>query len=281
MGYMLVATVLFSVMQVLVKYLDQYPFYELIFFRSIVSILICFVSLRKMKIPVLGNNKKLLVLRGLFGTASLCCFFYSLKHAPIGSVVTIVNIKPFLILIVGYLLLKEKVSPIQIFFFLISFLGIVMVKEFDAEMQLIPLLTTIGAAFFAAIAHTIVRMLRTTDHPLVIIFYFTVIAGPVVFPFTLMYGKLPLELIDCLLLLSIGVITHFAQYFLTKAYQSDQVSRVSYFYYLGIVFAILFGVMIFDESYSYNTIYGLVAIVLGIVLNVLYTVSKKSSMVGG
>ncbi len=228
-----------------------------------------------MKIPVLGNNKKLLVLRGLFGTASLCFFFYSLKHAPIGSVVTIVNIKPFLILIVGYFLLKEKIRPIQGFFFVISFVGIVMVKEFDTDMQLMPLLTTIGAAFFASIAHTIVRMLRTTDHPLVIIFYFTVIAGPVVLPFTLIDGKLPLELIDWFLLLSIGLITHFAQYFLTKAYQSDEVSRVSYFYYLGIVFAILFGVVFFDESYSYNTIYGLLIIVLGIILNVLYTARKK------
>lgn len=277
MRYMLFATLLFSVMQVLVKYLEEYPYFELIFFRSIISLFISIGTIKSLNISLFGNNKRLLILRGLFGTASLSCFFYSLKHAPMGSVVTIVNIKPFLILLVAYFLLKEKIKPIQFLFFFISFIGIVMVKEFDNEVELLPLLTTIGAAFFAAIAHTIVRILRTTDHPVVIIFYFTLIAGPAVLPFTLLYGKMPTEIIDWILLVSIGVITHFAQFYLTKAYQSEEVAKISYLYYLGIVFAVGFGIIIFNETYNTNTVFGLLTIVGGIILNVIYSSKKPST----
>lgn len=277
MRYMLFATLLFSVMQVLVKYLEEYPYFELIFFRSIISLFISIGTIKSLNISLFGNNKRLLILRGLFGTASLSCFFYSLKHAPMGSVVTIVNIKPFLILLVAYFLLKEKIKPIQFLFFFISFIGIVMVKEFDNEVELLPLLTTIGAAFFAAIAHTIVRILRTTDHPVVIIFYFTLIAGPAVLPFTLLYGKMPTEIIDWILLISIGVITHFAQFYLTKAYQSEEVAKISYLYYLGIVFAVGFGIIIFKETYNTNTVFGLLTIVGGIILNVIYSSKKPST----
>lgn len=277
MRYMLFATLLFSVMQVLVKYLEEYPYFELIFFRSIISLFISIGTIKSLNISLFGNNKRLLILRGLFGTASLSCFFYSLKHAPMGSVVTIVNIKPFLILLVAYFLLKEKIKPIQFLFFFISFIGIVMVKEFDNEVELLPLLTTIGAAFFAAIAHTIVRILRTTDHPVVIIFYFTLIAGPAVLPFTLLYRKMPTEIIDWILLVSIGVITHFAQFYLTKAYQSEEVAKISYLYYLGIVFAVGFGIIIFNETYNTNTVFGLLTIVGGIILNVIYSSKKPST----
>ena len=156
--YMVLATILFSVVQVLVKYLDNYPFFELIFFRSIVSLVISVIVIKKGKISLLGNNKLFLILRGLFGTVSLCCFFYSIKHAPIGTVVTIVNIKPFLILIVAFFVLGEKFKLIQILFFFISFIGIVIINNFDNSIGVLPIVTTILAAFFASIIVSFIKL---------------------------------------------------------------------------------------------------------------------------
>lgn len=273
---MLFATLLFSVMQVLVKYMTHFPFYELIFFRAITSFIISIFSLRTLNISVWGNNKTLLIFRGVFGVASLSCFFYALQHAPLASVITIVNIKPFLILLVASVVLKEKVSPIQLLFFVISFVGILMVKGFDSRIDTFTLLAILGAALFASIAHTIVRKLKDSDHPLVIIFYFTFVTLPLIGPFAIRDWVMPSAVSEWLMLLSIGLVTHFAQYFLTKAYQSDNVAKISIFYYLGIVFALGFGHFLFDEKYTMLTLAGMGVIIGGIVLNVWY--SKNHSV---
>ena len=104
--YMLYSTFFFSFMQLLVKKMDYIPFFEIIFFRAIIS---CFISggmILQEGVSFWGNNKKLLLLRGLFGTASLTSFFYALHHVPLGSAITIVNIKPFLIARSAAILIK-------------------------------------------------------------------------------------------------------------------------------------------------------------------------------
>ena len=273
---MLIATLLFSIMQVLVKLMGDFPFYQLIFARALTSLVISLLTLKQLKISVWGNDKKALIMRGVFGALSLNCFFYALQHAPLGSVVTIVNIKPFLILLVSAIVLKEKFSPVQLIFFGLSFLGIVIIKGFDTRVDPSTLLAILGAALFASIAHTIVRKLKDSDHPIVIIFYFSLIVLPLITVQTIQNWHMPVNLLQWGGLLSIGIITHFGQYFLTKAYQSDNIAKISIFYYLGIVFAFFFGLVFFDEQYNWQTSIGLLVIVSGIGLNILY--SKKQSL---
>lgn len=264
--YMLFSTFFFSFMQLLVKKLDYIPFFEIIFFRAIVS---CFISggtILKEGYSFFGNDKKLLLLRGLFGTASLTSFFYALHHVPLGSAITIVNIKPFLILLIASFFLKEKITLKQWGFFLLSFLGIVIVKGFDSRIDTWGLLSVIGAAGFAAVAHTLVRKLRATDKPIVIIFYFTLVTLPIITPFTVMYWVQPTGA-DWLMLLLIGVVTHFGQLFLTKAYQTSEMNKVSNIYYLGIVFAMVYGYFFFDETFSLEVIIGLLLVITGVLLN--------------
>ncbi len=269
MLYMLAATLLFSVMQVFVKQLDYIPYYELIFFRALVSFVLCLGTIKVKKLSLFGNNKKMLLLRGFFGTASLTCFFYALQHVPLGSTVTIVNIKPFLILVVASVLLKEHFKWQQALFFIISFIGILVIKGFDERISTIGLITILAAAFFASIAHTIVRLLRTTDKPVVILFYFTLVTLPFVTPFTISNWVTPVG-IDWISAISLGLITHFAQLLLTKAYQSEKIASVSNLHYLGIVYAIGFGYFFFDEKYTWQAAIGISIILIGIFLNIRF-----------
>lgn len=273
---MLISTVLFSLMQLLVKKLDHIPFFEIIFFRAIISFFISGYSVYQLKLSPWGNNKKMLVLRGLFGTASLTSFFYALHHVPLGTAITIVNIKPFLILLIASFVLKESISPKQWVFFLISFIGIIIVKGFDTRIDALGLASVLGAAVFAAVAHTIVRYLRNTDHPVVIIFYFTVVTLPLILPFTIWYWVQPLGY-DWLMLLVIGVVTHFGQLFLTKAYQSTEMNKVSNIYYLGILFAMVYGYFFFDETFTSEVLIGLLLVVVGVLLNINF---KKKLLEG-
>lgn len=265
---MVYATFFFSFMQVLVKYVDL-PISQIILMRAGVSFVLCAITIYIKKEPFLGNNKPWLIARGMFGVASLSCFFYAIHHAPLGSVVTIVNIKPFIVLFIASVFLKEKVLKRQWLFFLVSFLGIVVIKGVDYNIENKAFLAILGAAFFAGCAHTIVRKLKASDKAEVILLYFTFITIPVVLPFAIYYWQSP-STTEWIALFGIGFITHMGQLFLTKAYQVDNVAKVSNIYYLGIAFAIFFGIVLFDEVYSTKVWAGICLVLLGILLNVFY-----------
>ena len=66
------ASLFFSIMTVCVKKIDErIPIYELVFFRSLISLLITSIIIRKKNINPWGNNKTLLILRGVLGTIAL------------------------------------------------------------------------------------------------------------------------------------------------------------------------------------------------------------------
>ena len=54
--------------QNLISNVQKYPIPEIILFRSIITFVMCYVIIRAKGIPVLGNNKKWLIVRGVFGT---------------------------------------------------------------------------------------------------------------------------------------------------------------------------------------------------------------------
>ena len=130
---MLLATFIFAVMNVLIKYLPNIPAIEIILFRSIVSLVISVTSLSLQKIPLFGKNKKVLLLRGLAGALALMMFFTTLQHIPLASAVTLMFLGPIFTAILGIWIVKEKVATLQWVFFGISFLGILLIKGFDSR----------------------------------------------------------------------------------------------------------------------------------------------------
>jgi drug/metabolite transporter (DMT)-like permease len=269
----LLAGIFFSVMNLGVKFLSHIPAIEIVFFRSLISLIITWQMLRKQKISMLGNNKTVLFLRGIFGIAALSLFFYTLQEMPIASAVTFQQLSPIFTSILAIFLLKENVKLPQWLFFVIAFAGVALIKGFDSNINTLQFAAAIGSAFFSALAYNMVRKLKDTDHPLVVVFYFPLIALPFSGFFSYMYWVMP-QGIEWLILLGIGVATQIAQVNLTKALQMEKVGTVSIVQYLTVVYAIFFGYTLFGEALLHTTIAGIVLVITGVVLNLLY--SKKS-----
>ncbi len=275
--YMLLATVLFTIMQGLVKYLDNVSHYHLIFARSVFSFVVCYYQIRKLKISPFGNDKKNLFFRGLTGAISLTMFFYAIQHMPMASVIAIVDIKPLLIIIVAFFILGEKFRKIQLLFLGVSFVGVLLIKGFDDRIEIIPFMAAIGAAVFASFSHTLIRKLRNSDKPEVILFYFTFITLPIVTPLMIWNWTMP-QGWDWLILFLVGLLTHLAQLCLMKAFKHETVSNLSPLYYLGIVTAFIIGYFFFDETYDSQALYGIGLVIIGLILNLwLGKVKTKSS----
>ena len=264
--YMLLATLAFSLMKVFVKYIPNIPAIEIVFFRAIISMTLSLVYLIPKKITVFGNNKGLLATRGAVGAIALILNYYLLHKIPLAAASTLTNLTPIFTTLIGVYLVREKIHPAQIAFFVLSFVGILIIQGFDARISGIHLLLGIFSSFFSGIAYNLVRKLSSTEHPLVIMFYFPLVVLPISLIGSLWFWVQP-EGWDWFNLLMVGVTTQMAQYFMTKSYQQAKVSKVAIFDYLGVVYALIFGFIIFNEYFNLLTYIGIALVLIGIILN--------------
>ncbi|MCS6824036.1 MAG: DMT family transporter [Cytophagaceae bacterium] len=266
MQYMFISIFAFSIMHLCVKAIPSVPLHQIITIRSAISLIFCIYMLNTSGINPWGINKVLLMLRAMVGILSLFAFFYSVQHLPLGVAITISNLIPLFTLTMAALFLKEKIRIHHIFFFLICFAGVLLIKGFNSDIDYIDFLICLSGSFFAACAHFLVRKLRDSEHTEVIIFYFPMVALLIVGPYTLLHWYEP-DWQDGLLLCVIGLTTHIGQVYLTRAYEYEEVSGVTNVYFAGIVLSVVYGYIFFDEKLPLQTWLGIILISGGIYLS--------------
>src|SRR5215831_13118150 len=130
---MLLATLAFAVMNVFIKQLDRIPAMEIVFFRCLVSGLICGVQVARARMDWQGNNRTLLIARGTFGTLALYTFFLTLQRMPLATAVTIQYLSPIFTALIGVFLLRERVQSRQWACYAMAFVGVLVIKGFDSN----------------------------------------------------------------------------------------------------------------------------------------------------
>ncbi len=271
---MLISVVGFALMNLTVKFLDRLPTTELVLFRSIVSLSICLYFLKKRHIPFFGNQKKYLILRGVFGVIALTLFFYTLQNMPLGSAITIQYLSPIFTAFFAIFMLGEKMYKVQWLFFLVSFAGIAVIKGFDPNIDMKLFVIGIVSSIFAGLAYNCIRKVKDTDHPLVVVFYFPLIATPVMGVISLFNWVTPMGW-EWALLLLMGVLTQIAQVYMTKALQNAEANEITSLKYLGIIFALGFDLFIFKVIYQPIALVGIAMVLAGVILNVLFKARKR------
>lgn len=271
--YMLVSTTAFSLMNLLVKFLPHIPPHELIFFRSLVSIILSISQIRYYGLNPFGNNKKSLFMRGFIGLLALAIYFSTLQAIPLGTAVTLQNLSPVFTAVFAMIFLGEKLKPYQWLFFAISFLGVAFIKGFDNRISLFWLTMGIISAMFSGLAYSVVRKLRDTDHPVVVVFYFPLVSLPFAAIACLFQWVTP-SVLDLLFLVLMGVCVQIGQLFMTKALHLETTGKVVILQYLSVVYALAFGFTFFGETYGIPAVFGIFLVVAGVVLNIVFSRKK-------
>lgn len=267
--FMLLATFTFTLMKVCVKLVPHIPAIEIILFRSIISLAISVFYLKRQQVNIWGNNKPVLILRGTAGAIALVTYYSLLQQIPLATASTLQYLAPIFTAILGIFLVKEKVNSIQWLFFAISFAGVVVVQGFDPRISFWHLIMGIGASIFMGLAYNFIRMLKTSEHPLVIIFYFPLVMLPIAAVWSSIVWVQP-QGWDWLVLLAVGLFTQIAQFFMTKSYQAEELSKVSILNYIGIVYALGFGWLLFEETFNFMTYIGMGLVLAGVIANVIF-----------
>ena len=270
---MLLSTLSFAFMNAIVKYLVNFSTFQLVFFRSIGSLLITYSFLKYQGIPQWGNQKKLLILRALVGVTSMFLFFWGIHFVSIGSAVTLRYISPIFAAILAVVFLKEVIKPIQWFFFLMAFVGVFLIKSYDPSGSDFGVILILLAAFFSAIVYILISKIGKKDHPVVVVHYFMLVATTLGGLGSFFTWKSPTNF-DLLLLLTLGIFGFFGQLFMTKAFQNAEAHMVAPFKYVEVLFTLLFGVFVLSETYDFFHLLGAFLVIAGLVMNVLYKTKK-------
>ncbi len=269
LAFMLMSALSLSAMAAIVKSLGgRLPTAELLLARTVVSLALSYIWLRRLQLPVLGTDRKRLLLRGVFGFFGLGCMFYALPRMPLAEATVIQYLYPLFTAALAFFVLKEALRKHFWTGTVIALLGVVLVAQpgmllgVASTLPVDGLLAALGSAWFSACAYVLVRRLSQTEHPLVIVFYFPLVATPLTVPFVLLDFVMPTGW-EWVWLLLIGVTTQIGQVCLTRGLQLVEAGRGTSMAYAQVVFAALWGLLLFDEWPSTWTLLGAACIVLG------------------
>ena len=260
---MFISVCAFSLMDVIVKWSDDYPVGQVLFFRGICGIIpILFLIPKDRFLDFYKTERPILhIKRCLAGLIAIVSIFVALRNLPLATVVSISFASPIFTTIFSIFLLNEKVGFYRWLAVFVGFIGIIIISEPGFSSlniyYIYPIIFCLGLSY-VAIA---IRKLSSTEPVWLISFFFSF--SILIFSFFSLYQKwiMP-SLIDLILLSSIGILGGIANLWLSQSYKFSEVSLVSPLKYLALVFAIVFGYFIWDEIPTIKTLMGALLVIL-------------------
>ena len=253
----------FSVMDLLVKWSSDYPTGEVLFFRGFFGLLPTYFLIPRNKLKTFYTTKrsKEHLFRCLMGLMALIAIVVALRELPLAVVVSLSYAAPLFITVLSIFLLSEKVGIFRWLAVMIGFIGVIIIAEPGFKgmnyLYFLPLIFCIGMAFVTIT----IRKLSTTEPIWLISIFFTItisIAGLATIPM----GWIMPNFQDFILLALIGVTGGSANLFLTQSYKLSEVSLVAPLKYLALIFAIIFGYLIWNEIPTVKTLVGASLVIL-------------------
>ena len=246
--YMAASAFAFSVMGLLVKVATpRLPVGELVFARALITLVLSYAMLRHAGLSVRGHRWSPLALRGLLGFGGLSCYYIALDRLPLADATTLQNATPVITALLAWWLLDERVGWSTATAIACGLAGVgLVVHPSGAGLDPVGVAASLTGVTCSSFAYVTVRKLARTEHPLVIVFYFPLVAAPLALPWAIASFVMP-KPVDWLLLMGIGVFTQAGQVFLTQALAIERAGRAASISYLQVAFAMAWQILVFGE----------------------------------
>ena len=279
--YMFLSVCAFSIMDLIVKWSENYPLGQVLFFRGFFGAILYFFIMPRERIKNFYQTKRagLHFLRCLFGLIALIAIFIALRNLPLATVVSISFAAPIFTTIFSIFLLNEKVGFYRWLAVLIGFIGIIVISEPGFSSlniyYIYPIIFCLGLSYVAIS----IRKLSTTEPVWLISFFFSFSIMILSF-FTFYQNWIMPNMIDLFLLSMIGILGGLANLWLSQSYKLSEVSLVSPLKYLALIFAIIFGYIIWDEIPTSKTLIGALLVIFSsfIIFKREMTLKKRVSV---
>jgi drug/metabolite transporter (DMT)-like permease len=266
--YMVASAFGFAAMAMLVKVAARrgIPTGEVVLVRAVVTLIASFVMVRRAGLSLWGTQRGKLVMRGIYGFGGLSFYYLSLAHLPLADATVIQNATPLIVSVLAWLVLGESVGWPTAGAIACGIAGVVMIVRPTGEsLDMFGVATGLGSLMCSSVAYVTVRQLSRTEHPLVIVWYFPLIATPLCIPWAIATWRTP-QPIEWLLLITIGLCTQIGQVFLTLALSIERAGRTMTYGYVQVAFAMVWGYLVFAQVPTIYTFGGAALIIGGTVL---------------
>ncbi len=260
---MALAAFFFSVMSLFVKLAgSRVPTQEMLLVRSGMTLLFTWVALWRAGVSPWGQNRRLLLFRGVTGFAALSCFFFSIVHLPLAEATVIQFTYPVFTALLASLFLGEALDRRVMTGIGGSLAGVALIarpaflfRGWPSEVSPWVAAVALVGALLTAGAYVSVRRLGRSEHPLVAIFYFPLVSLPAAAVTAIPNWIWP-SWQEWLYLLGASCATQAAQVFLTQGLFREAAGRAASIAYLQVAFAALWGALVFSEVPGAGTLAG-------------------------
>jgi len=277
LGWAVLAVAMFSMAAVLAKVaVNDYHVLQILFFRQIVVFLSCLPSIAKSFPASLKTHYPLLHAARLLGAFIALSFgLWAVAVLPLTTAVTLSFAQAFFIALLAMVFLDETLGRHRLSAIVIGFFGVVLVMQpgvpgVDTLINPYMLVPVFGA-MGAAVAVISVRKLSQTESTQTLLVYQAVFVGVLAAVPLLWFWKTP-DMSGLLLLLAMGVVATVGQWVGVKALRLGEATLIGTVKYTELVFAAIFGLLLFQEIPDAMTMLGAALIVA----SALYMMKRES-----
>lgn len=270
---MMLAALLFSLMTACAKLIGhRIPPAEIVLVRTVFSLVVTLALLRHRRLPVLGTHRALLFARGAFGFVALMCLFFALPRLPLAEATLLQYMNPVFVAILAVPFLGEHLGRRGMIALAGCMLGLLLVVKPSlvfgggvVSLDAVAVVVALVGALFSSLAYLCIRRLAGREAPLTVVFYLPLVSLPAAALLTLHAPVWPSPR-EWMLLISIAVLTQFAQVALTKGLSLEPAGRATTVGYLQVVFAAGWGAVLFGQFPDALSLVGAAAILLSVVM---------------
>jgi len=265
--YMFISICAFSIMDLIVKWSENYPIGEVLFFRGFCGMIPIFFLIPKERyFNFYKTNRPFLHFkRCVSGLVAIVAIFIALRNLPLATVISITFAAPIFTTIMSIFFLSEKVGLYRWLAVLVGFIGILIISEPGFSSfnfyYIYPIIFCLGLSY-VAIA---IKQLSSTEPVWLIGLYFSFSIMIMSF-FTLPQGWIMPNLKDLFLLCMVGILGGLANLWLTQSYKFAEVSLVTPLKYLALLFAIFFGYIFWEETPTIKTLLGAALVIISSII---------------
>lgn len=241
---------MFTVMNVFAKLLSvSHSVIEIAFYRNLIAcmpFLILIFVFGKRYILVIRSKPSLVGLRAVLGAISLVTTFAAFSLMPMAETTVLLFTSSLFIPVLGVIFLSEKVGPYRWAAVVVGFSGVVIMASPAGQVSVLGITVAIAAALMHATLQILLRYLARFERPETVTFYFLMI-GTLITALPLPLVAVTPTMAEVPLLFGVGLSGALAQWLLSIAFRNAQAAIVTVFNYSGIVWATLFGWVIWND----------------------------------
>ncbi len=251
--FMLAAALLFTMLNMLVKLIGPaFTIWHIGWYRFFGGAAVLLLVFGRQGNPYRGHNTRLLIIRGLTGSAAFLSIVTAIRLLPVSTALVIFYAYPAFSAVFSYLIYGERISRAEIACIAVVVIGIAVLFDFSLDGNLIGQCMALSGAAFAGLTVTLIKTLREKNGPVIIYLYFCTMGMLVTLPQFAMAPLLPSTGTEWAMVLGIVFVSVTAQLLMNQGFFYCRGWEGGVFMSSEVIFTAIVGIAFLGDPASWR-----------------------------